>query len=70
MAARIREIRQAKGLTQWELAKRANIHPVNLAKIERGDFRLYAGWRRRIAEALGVPEEALENTEQQQSVGN
>lgn len=60
MAARVREIRQAKGLTQWELAQRTGIHPVNLSKIERGDFRLYPGWKRRIAEALGVREAELE----------
>jgi ribosome-binding protein aMBF1 (putative translation factor) len=61
MAARIREIRQAKGLSQWELAQRTGIHPTNLYKIENGHLRLYDGWRRRIAEALGVREEELKD---------
>lgn len=59
MGVCIREIRKAKGLSQWKLAQLTGIHPTNLYKVESGQLRLYPGWRQRIAEALGVREEDL-----------
>ncbi|NHM26331.1 helix-turn-helix transcriptional regulator [Desulfofundulus sp. TPOSR] len=56
---RIREIRQQKKMTQFELARRTGIHPVNLSKVESGVLRAYPGWRKRIAEALGVTEDEI-----------
>jgi transcriptional regulator with XRE-family HTH domain len=34
LGMRIKEVRQAKGLTQAALAKKAGIHPIYLAQIE------------------------------------
>lgn len=56
---RVREERKRQGLTQFELAKRANIHPVEIGRIERGIIKPFPGWRKRLAEALGVPEAEL-----------
>lgn len=57
---RIEEIRKTRGLTRLEVARRTGIDPATLYKIERGHIRLYPSWKRRLAEALEVPEEELE----------
>lgn len=53
------KIRKEKGLTRWALAKKANLDPATLYKIERNQIFFYPGWRKRIAEALGVSEAEL-----------
>lgn len=52
---RLRDVRKKLGLSQWEVAKRAGIHPSNYSRIERGIFPAYKGWRERIARALHWP---------------
>lgn len=49
--------RQARGLSQTELAFRARIHPATLSRIEAGKTFVYPGWRKRLAAALGWPVE-------------
>lgn len=56
---RVREIRQQKNITQFELARRTGIHVANLHKIEHSIIKPFPGWRRRIAEALEVAEDVL-----------
>ncbi len=56
---KLREIRLAQGLTQFELAKRSNVYPADISKIEAGIVRPYEKWRKALALALNVPEEAL-----------
>ena len=57
---KLREIRQAKGLTQWELAKKANVYPDTVSKIERGIIgKPYQKWRQALARALEVSESEL-----------
>lgn len=51
---RIRELREAIGMTQAELARRINVTPPALQKVERGTRGLDQQWMRRIAPALGV----------------
>ncbi len=54
---KLKEYRIVKGLTQFELAKRSNINPADISKIETGIIaRPYAKWRKAIAEVLGVSE--------------
>ena len=55
----LREVRKSKGLSQFGLAKLADIHPVNISQIENGWLRPYVGWRKRLAEALQVSEQEL-----------
>jgi transcriptional regulator with XRE-family HTH domain len=50
---RIRELREAKGMTQVELAKRANVTPSALNKVEMGKRGLDQQWMERIAGVLG-----------------
>jgi transcriptional regulator with XRE-family HTH domain len=54
-ASRLRELREAAGLTQQALADRAELHRESLAKIERGER--IPGWDTvlALAKALGVP---------------
>ena len=56
---KLQETRKQQGLTQLALSQRTNIHPNEISRIERGIIQPYPGWRRRIAAALGVPEDEL-----------
>jgi transcriptional regulator with XRE-family HTH domain len=55
----LREIRTKKGFSQLTLAKLTNIAPSDISRIENGWVRPYAGWRIRLARALGVPQSEL-----------
>jgi transcriptional regulator with XRE-family HTH domain len=50
---RIRELREAQGLSQAELARQINVTPPALQKVEIGSRKLDQQWMRRIAKALG-----------------
>ncbi len=56
---RIRRLREQRLLTQRELAERAGIGPVTLHRIESGKVVPRLRTLRRLAEALGIPPEAL-----------
>lgn len=57
---RIRELREAIGMSQAELARRINVTPPALQKVEVGTRGLDQHWMRRIAPILGVtPAELL-----------
>lgn len=59
-ANRIRELREAVGMTQVELARLANMTPPALQKVEVGSRKLDQQWLRRLAPHLGVtPAELL-----------
>jgi transcriptional regulator with XRE-family HTH domain len=60
----LKEIRTKKGLSQLTLAKLTNIAPTEISRIENGWLRPYAGWRKRLAKALGVTEKELFPEEQ------
>jgi transcriptional regulator with XRE-family HTH domain len=51
---RIRELREAIGMSQAELARRINVTPPALQKVECGTRGLDQQWMRRIAPVLGV----------------
>lgn len=51
---RIRELREAIGMTQAELARRINVTAPALQKVEAGTRGLDQQWMRRIAPHLGV----------------
>lgn len=56
---RLKEIRQAKGLSQFDLYEKTKIKPSQISNIENGKLYFYPGWRKRIAEALEVSEKDL-----------
>jgi transcriptional regulator with XRE-family HTH domain len=57
---RIRELREALGLSQAELARRANVVPSTMNKLENGARGLDQDWMERLAPLLGVaPAELL-----------
>ena len=57
---RIKELREAAGLSQAELARRANVTPSALNKVELGSRGLDLDWMLRLAPHLGVaPAELL-----------
>ena len=60
----LKETRNKRGLSQLSLAKLTNIAPGDISRIENGWIHPYPGWRKRLAEALGVSERELfpENT--------
>jgi transcriptional regulator with XRE-family HTH domain len=59
LGARVRELRQERGLTLKALGHRAELSHPFLSQLERGLARPSVGSVERIAEALGVPVSAL-----------
>jgi len=59
MKNRLREIRKSRGITQGELAERANIHRVTIAKYETGKFEPGRENLFKLASALGCTAEEL-----------
>ena len=55
----LRIVREARGLTGRELARRCGVHPSLVSKIEHGAVRPWPAFRRRAAESLGVDEALL-----------
>jgi len=55
LGARLRELRQAAGLTQAELARRTGIHRPNIARVEAGRHTPSLETLARLAAAIGVP---------------
>lgn len=56
---KVKEIRELKGLSQFQLAKKANITPSDISRIENNKIFPYPQWRKRISEALNVPEKEI-----------
>jgi len=59
MKNRVSEIRRERGLTQMELAILTGIHLPSISYIENDRIRIWPGWKKRLARALGSTEEAL-----------
>jgi transcriptional regulator with XRE-family HTH domain len=55
----LRRVRQAKGLSQTALAKRARLSRVYVNNLEGGKYDPTLGVLKRLAKALGVPVTAL-----------
>ena len=59
---RLKDVRQRKALTQQQLAERAGVNRVTIARIEGGKDEPFPTTVRKVADALGVePEELLES---------
>lgn len=56
---RIREMREARGWTLSELARRIDSTPTQVRKLETGDLQVSLLWMRRFARAFGVKMAAL-----------
>ena len=56
---RLKEMRENQGLSQLKLAFLTGISPGDISRIENGWIRPYAGWRKRLAAALGTTEAEL-----------
>ncbi|AOQ23854.1 hypothetical protein MTAT_04870 [Moorella thermoacetica] len=56
---RLKQIRLQRGLSLTRLCQLTGIHPSNLSRIEKGLIYPYPGWRKRLTEAIGVPEDIL-----------
>ena len=59
MTNNLKEFRHEKGLSQLKLAFLTGISPTDISRIENDVRKAYPGWRRRLAEALGVSEDKL-----------
>ncbi len=55
----LRQTRTDKGLSQLALAKKANIAPADISRMENGWLNPYPVWRKRLAKALKVTEKEL-----------
>ena len=55
----LRSIRVKKGLSQIELSARTGISQGAISCMETGKVFPYAGWRKRLAKALGVTEKEV-----------
>jgi len=49
---KVREVREARGLTQIELSRKTRIHPCNLSAIERGKVVAWTKAKRALARVL------------------
>ncbi|MEQ1761076.1 MAG: helix-turn-helix transcriptional regulator [Vicinamibacterales bacterium] len=54
IGTRVRELRQAAGISQEELAERADLHRNYISSVERGQRDVGVGALHRIATALGT----------------
>lgn len=67
----LKKAMQEHDIKPYSLARKANITPSDLYSALKGDRPMFPNWRKRISEALGVPEEDLfeseENDEQTKS---
>lgn len=59
MLARLRLIRERKALTQQQLADKANVNRVTVARLERGSDQPFPTTVRKLADALGVKPDEL-----------
>lgn len=59
MDNKLKEIREIRGLSQFELAKLADITPSDISRIENSKIFAYPGWRKRLANALEVEEKEI-----------
>lgn len=59
MRLRLREVREAKFITQRELAARTGLTPETISRLERGTNPPLITTVRRLAEALGVEPQEL-----------
>ncbi len=55
MGRRLKRLREAQGLSQYALAKKAKISRVHVATLERGESDPTVGMVTKLARALGVP---------------
>jgi transcriptional regulator with XRE-family HTH domain len=55
LAAAIRQVRERRGLSQAEVARRADIEPSWLSRLESGSANPSWGTVRRICDALDIP---------------
>ncbi|MEE9201813.1 MAG: helix-turn-helix transcriptional regulator [Dehalococcoidia bacterium] len=56
---RLKEVRNERGVSQLRLAMLTGISPGDISRIENDWLRPYAGWRKRLARALGKTEAEL-----------
>ncbi|MCR4442724.1 MAG: helix-turn-helix transcriptional regulator [Peptococcaceae bacterium] len=56
---RVTKEREKKGWSKGELSRRSGVGLSEISRIEAGKLFPYPGWRRKIADALGKPEEVL-----------
>lgn len=55
----LKKIRISKGLSQFDLAKLANVTPSDISRLENNKIFAYPGWRKRLAIALKVEEKDI-----------
>lgn len=59
MYEKLKSVLEERGLTKYRLAKMANISTQDIYSLFSGKKILYPNWRKRISEALEIPEEDL-----------
>jgi putative transcriptional regulator len=57
--SRLKELREAKGLTQAELGRRVKVDPSLIRRVEAGQQHPYPRLRREVARVLGVRAEEV-----------
>lgn len=69
MYEKLMEELERRGITRNKLAKMAGIASQSLYPALAGKSQMFPGWRKRIAEALDIPEEILFSVEKDNTKG-
>lgn len=59
MVLKMRAERQRRGWSLVTVCQKTGISPPDISLIERGHKPAYPGWRRRLSQAFGLPEDEL-----------
>jgi transcriptional regulator with XRE-family HTH domain len=59
MILRLRLLRMLRGWSIKDVAEMTGIKGTDLSQLERGQKPAFPGWRKRLSQAFGLPEEAL-----------
>ncbi len=55
----LRDVREGRGISQLKLSQLTGIAPGTICNIENHKIYVYEGWRKRLSEALDMPEANL-----------
>ena len=56
---KLKELRESRGMSQFDLSLKSRISPSEISRLENGKIYPYPGWRRKLSNALNVPQNEI-----------